>query len=57
MSTVLSLTNPDLLERKSGAWSFYANVAREGFLCVVVWLVMGGGMIYPRMAEAWKPSH
>lgn len=52
ISTVLSLTNPDLLERKNGAWDFYGYIAREVFMCSVVWLVMGGGMIYPRMAEA-----
>ncbi len=52
ISTVVSLTKPEILERKSGTWTFYAYLLREGFMCVVVWLVMGGGMIYPRMAEA-----
>jgi hypothetical protein len=57
LSTVLSLTNPDMRERKSGAWAFYAYVAREIFMCAVVWLVMGGGMIYPRMAQALGLPH
>ncbi|GAB5558584.1 MAG: hypothetical protein SynsKO_02310 [Synoicihabitans sp.] len=57
LSTVLSLTKPDVVERKSGAWNFYAYVAREAFMCAVLWLVMGGGMIYPRMAEALGLPH
>ena len=51
ISTVLSLTNREVLERAKGAWVFYAYVIREGFMCSVVWLMMGGAMIYPRMAQ------
>ena len=57
IATVLSVTNPDLLERKDGAWDFYGYVTREVFMCTVVWLVMGGGMIYPRMAQALGLPH
>lgn len=51
ISTVLSLANPEMLERKSGAWNFYGYVIREAFMCGVLWLVMGGNMILPRILE------
>lgn len=51
ISTVLSLTNPEILERESGAWNFYGYTIREAFMCGVVWLVMGGNMILPRILE------
>ena len=51
ISTVLSLINPEMLERNSSAWAFYGYIIREAFMCVVVWLVMGGNMILPRILE------
>ena len=52
ISTVLSITNPDILEREKGAWTFYSYLIREGLMCVVIWLMMGGTIIAPRMAQA-----
>lgn len=57
VSGAWQITNPDILERKDSAWDFYGYVVREGFWCLVLWLLMAGGIIYPRMAQAFGWPH
>jgi len=51
------ITNPEILQREAGAWDFYGYVIREGFWCMVLWLLMASGIIYPRMAQALGLPH
>ena len=41
ISSTLSLTNPEVMEREKDAWVFYSYLIREGLMCLVVGPMIG----------------
>jgi hypothetical protein len=50
--TLLRLGNPDVYTRREAPWSFHGYLAFEALVCLLAWVLVGGGVVAGPILDA-----
>mgnify|MGYP006278918639 CR=1 FL=1 len=50
--TLLRLTNPDVYTRREAPWSFHGYLVFEALVCLLAWVLVGGGVVAAPILDA-----